>query len=579
MNDLEKELLLDFHDSKYINSSLIDIYMKDYKYFVALRKQGKISKNAVKILEYTYYHEKIKMVYENISEQCTYEEIIAEFMSDAQIEHDQNKSIETPKIIENEYNQKSDEKTKDKTVLSEKDIDIHNNHVESSENAAKHIIYSPHIDKILKGTNHSNSFGSYQMFSHLNEMCFECQMKENIPVYVLKPGEKLTGICSQCGKDNKKLFRLTKRNKKEFLGEKCTICGKNYVLFDTFMSLKSKLIAENSSDITTFVKQAEAVDLIRQERKQEKKNIRNASLLGEARRQKQSRKNSSTPKKNKLYLLCEVKDTTSGQCASIIVADKYYNSPAPNTFVVTNQDLLGNACLDAIANGKDFFEKDGRTYKIWNQTIYHEEYLFPYMDQKQKRDSNHIIKTYSHVSKTENYHDSPEKTVYVYFRLTNTCVTQAHPIETVTMQVKDSITSAMLKVNVYHCKKCDRYFVNHEMLAGFIKRNQHPAFHYCVVRDDSLMLSPMSELMMYGYNVKEGELTDRERQRILRFLIDTKLMTKHDIIRSLQFKVEFNGKKSSNANAKVKWEDDIRFVSQYGTVGQKTINGKLVRGR
>ena len=48
---------------------------------------------------------------------------------------------------------------------------------------------------------------------------------------------------------------------------------------------------------------------------------------------------------------------------------------------------------------------------------------------------------------------------------------------------------------------------------------------------------------MYGYNVKEGELTEKQRQLLLKELIDKGLMTKDQIIRNIQSKVDFNGKK------------------------------------
>ena len=79
---------------------------------------------------------------------------------------------------------------------------------------------------------------------------------------------------------------------------------------------------------------------------------------------------------------------------------------------------------------------------------------------------------------------------------------------------------------------------------------------------------------MYGYNVKERELTEKQRQLLLKELIDKGLMTKDQIIRNIQSKVDFNGKKSGNENAKKRWIDDIKYVSQY-TVG----NVQEIRGR
>ena len=67
---------------------------------------------------------------------------------------------------------------------------------------------------------------------------------------------------------------------------------------------------------------------------------------------------------------------------------------------------------------------------------------------------------------------------------------------------------------------------------------------------------------MYGYNVKEGELTEKQRQLLLKELIDKGLMTKDQIIRNIQSKVDFNGKKSGNENAKKRWIDKERRKKQ-----------------
>ena len=83
--------------------------------------------------------------------------------------------------------------------------------------------------------------------------------------------------------------------------------------------------------------------------------------------------------------------------------------------------------------------------------------------------------------------------------------------------------------------------------------------------------------MLYGYNAKDGVLSNSKRQNILAAVITKNLMSKAEIIKNIQSKIDFNGKKKGNEKAKSKWEEDIRFVSTYGTDNQKKINGKLIR--
>ena len=75
--------------------------------------------------------------------------------------------------------------------------------------------------------------------------------------------------------------------------------------------------------------------------------------------------------------------------------------------------------------------------------------------------------------------------------------------------------------------------------------------------------------------MKEGELTEKQRQLLLKELIDKGLMTKDQIIRNIQSKVDFNGKKSGNENAKKRWIDDIKYVSQYTVVNVQEIHGRF----
>ena len=90
-------------------------------------------------------------------------------------------------------------------------------------------------------------------------------------------------------------------------------------------------------------------------------------------------------------------------------------------------------------------------------------------------------------------------------------------------------------------------------------------------------LRNVSELMIYGYTVREGELTKEQRQRILSWIIDVGLLSKAEIIKDLQFKVSYNGKKPGNEKAKKKWEEDIQFVSHYVKGNTSRIEATFIR--
>lgn len=167
-------------------------------------------------------------------------------------------------------------------------------------------------------------------------------------------------------------------------------------------------------------------------------------------------------------------------------------------------------------------------------------------------------------------------TVFVYFRLTNSCMRNNHQIESVTAKTNNAKNGTPISVNVFHCKNCDKYFINYEALQKYISKGIYPALKYSLVNDISGSLNDASELMLYGYNVREGCLSQLERRRILEWIIDAGLLSKADIIRDLQFKVRYNGSKLGNERARQKWLDDIQFVSQYTRDNRKVINATFI---
>lgn len=118
-----------------------------------------------------------------------------------------------------------------------------------------------------------------------------------------------------------------------------------------------------------------------------------------------------------------------------------------------------------------------------------------------------------------------------------------HDIQTVSMEVHNTRGFGKRIVNVFHCRQCDKYWINYEAIEDLLNKRFYPDFKYRIVKESWEGLKPVSELMMYGYNVKEGELTEKQRQLLLKELIDKGLMTKDQIIRNIQSKVDFNGKK------------------------------------
>ena len=70
-----------------------------------------------------------------------------------------------------------------------------------------------------------------------------------------------------------------------------------------------------------------------------------------------------------------------------------------------------------------------------------------------------------------------------------------------------------------------------------------------------------SELAKYGYSVsKSSPLTGKQRQEILRTLIEKNKLSKHYVISYLKHIIAINGKKENNYLALQKWKSDLEFV-------------------
>lgn len=168
--------------------------------------------------------------------------------------------------------------------------------------------------------------------------------------------------------------------------------------------------------------------------------------------------------------------------------------------------------------------------------------------------------------------------VYVYHQLNHNCVRYNHPTESVTVLTIDIRTRKNVNVNAYYCKRCKRYFINSEVLNNlYHKKSIYPLLHFRLDDSKSGEMHDMSELRMYGYSVKVDELTTTQRQSTLAYIIENQLMTKEQIINILEFLVHFNGKRERNLSARLKWEEDIIFVSRYTHDNSRRIKAKFVR--
>ena len=215
--------------------------------------------------------------------------------------------------------------------------------------------------------------------------------------------------------------------------------------------------------------------------------------------------------------------------------------------------------MKAIADEKQTVTIDNVLYSIRKLIVYDSKYIERYRATTYGGGS---IVNANKSSKTVDF-ASQVVDVYVYFKLNNPCTVKKHPVENVTMKSKNPLTGKKYQVNGFYCARCKKYYINHEAVKDIIIKKMHPSFRYNLVHDYEGELKPMSLPAMYGYNARADGPSSAVRHHILRWIVDAGLMSKAQIIKDLQFKISYNGKKTGNMAAKAKWEEDLNFMSSY----------------
>lgn len=139
----------------------------------------------------------------------------------------------------------------------------------------------------------------------------------------------------------------------------------------------------------------------------------------------------------------------------------------------------------------------------------------------------------------------------------------------------------IVPVNIQYCNRCKRYFTNKYSLEGYEERLGILLFyriHEDYTRDGRRIkpsdFAETSILSDYGYTVRSGELSQTQRQRILRQILDDKAATKAYIINKLSefINVRENRYDSDRfTNAIRCWKQDIHFVNEYNVKNQNHI--------
>lgn len=155
---------------------------------------------------------------------------------------------------------------------------------------------------------------------------------------------------------------------------------------------------------------------------------------------------------------------------------------------------------------------------------------------------------------------------------------QLNPAQTIDyeMTIKDLHTGRTCTILVAYNKTTGKYYISETQIKYWHRKNFFPKIVLNMCNDGSIPMvtdgfQEFSKLALYGYKAGVHGLSETQRHRILRYVIDNKIMRGHEIIKHLQGLI-FMRNQQYNKDFSVSiedWENDIIFVEKFITEKQK----------
>lgn len=169
------------------------------------------------------------------------------------------------------------------------------------------------------------------------------------------------------------------------------------------------------------------------------------------------------------------------------------------------------------------------------------------------------------------------QTVFIYsYKQIKTL--EAENYECVTAMIPCQRFDCLVPVTVYYDKRRQRYFMNEVTYTDTLLRYGLPYLRVQLYSGESemygngRMLNAHSELNLLGYSVSMSEgLSVTERQELLARIIDSRIMSKAEIINHIEWLIRTRKHISRMANAIAEWQADLRFVNGYMIDRQRSI--------
>ena len=141
-----------------------------------------------------------------------------------------------------------------------------------------------------------------------------------------------------------------------------------------------------------------------------------------------------------------------------------------------------------------------------------------------------------------------------------------HNVESVTIKALNA-QGTIITFNAFYCHSCNEYYTTRENII----LNRYPLIRFNFHSRQAYERREESELMMYGYTVKEGELSANQRQNLLARLITFGFLDKFYITGFIKYLINNNGRRANMKSAVEKWQSDLEFVQNFNIGTQRTV--------
>lgn len=142
-----------------------------------------------------------------------------------------------------------------------------------------------------------------------------------------------------------------------------------------------------------------------------------------------------------------------------------------------------------------------------------------------------------------------------------------------------------MTLSAQYCHNCHKFIISETSYNNYRIRYPFLPVRLLYVNSDGSFPSSIymeraeqSPLKLAGYSVsKKDGLSDGDRQKQLKFLMENGILTKGEIRSYLELFINTNGARRNMEVATAKWKRDLQFVNDYGLSNQISFDIKDIR--